>query len=59
MNVNKPSAAGRCSPSLGDMLEAERSAVKWEAYHNSLNILEREMTMSESALARLALVKPA
>ena len=30
------------------MLEAERHAVKWEAYHNSLNILEREMAMSES-----------
>jgi hypothetical protein len=25
------------------MLEAERDALKWEAYHGSLNILEREM----------------
>lgn len=27
------------------MLEAERQAMKWEAYHSSLNILEREMQL--------------
>jgi len=25
------------------MLEAERAALKWEAYHASLDIVEREM----------------
>ena len=33
------------------MLEAERQAMKWEAYHSSLNIIEREMTLVLDILA--------
>ena len=35
------------------MLEAERQAMKWEAYHSSLNILEREMQLVTDYLANV------
>ena len=38
------------------MLAAERDALKWEAYHSSLNILEREMNVIISHLSNIAMV---